>query len=178
MAYINLQLILERCREVLTEGVVLALRSVAAGSFENGLFDQLTDGDKSVRAMDVPIIEPRVASLKKSDASPPSMHSLWLYDLEVEIAVVRYLGEKQRLTSDARDVVMAIAMRDGDVIAQAFSSPGALSTTVEAGSTNIVSGVMWHLGSAAGRVAMEAGKPGLIETVNRFGCVVQVTAQT
>lgn len=173
MANVNVGALLARARALLEDGAG-SVRTVLATRFDGGLFDGLPEDEQSRRALITPITQARVVSMRRHEASPPPLHSLALYEIELEVRVVRHAGPLERLDDDTRDALMGAALTDGDVIAQAFGWPGAFS----AGTTGVVGEHLIYEGSELDLEAMADDEPGRVVTRHAFRGVVQVTQAT
>lgn len=167
-----------RVREV-CDSAAGTLRTISAGRFTADYHDGLSDEEKAKRVTTNPRFDVRATGLERNPSSPPTLHSLSFYDIEIAIEVSRPLSFSEATSDALRDDVLALAMQDGDVLAQALGYPGNLTTTSGGTATNLISGLLTHLGSEAGRTQTPTGdRPGLATTIHRFRGTAHVTQAT
>lgn len=172
MATASTAALLVRVREVL-QGGFGELRTIVPGTYVPGFHEEQGDAAKSFAAIPVPRVEVRPTSIARNVASPSVIGSFALYDVELEVAIVRHLNQKHRLSSATRDEVMAAATADGDVVAQALSFPDSLTTTEAGVDTGLCSGLLTYGGSEL-RVSLVDGAPGVVESTHKFSGIVRV----
>lgn len=172
-----------RLREVL-EDARGTLRTIASGTYLGKLPPGLDVNEEARRALAVITngsgapTEARVVNVKRSAASPPVIGNIALYDIEVEVRQVWPFHSLNKLDDDQRDVTQGLAAAAADIIAQALTYPGNLTTTHAGASTGLVSGMLAYVDSAyqwAGAVN-DAG--GTLEARHRFKGVVKSAPAT
>lgn len=171
--------LMTRMREVL-EDARGTLRTITAGLLEGNLPPGLTDNEEARRAL--PTItgggfggptEARITGVRRSPASPPVIGNLALYEVDVEVRHVLPFTSLAKLSDSMRDSLMGIAAAMADVIAQAFTFPGNLSTTQSGDSTGLVSGMFAYVGTAYEWKGTVNADGGTLESRHRFKGVVR-----
>ena len=169
--------VLTAIREVLEDDAG-TLRTLGTRFF-GGLFGDIDDDEASLRAMERPIVEATITGRRRHPSSPSRMGSYKLEEIDVTVRVIRHLNADHALDDDRRDDVKALAINDGDLIAQALTYPGNLTQTAAAAPTNLCTGCLSETeeGTTVARVKLtDTGR--LIETEHVFVGVVQATQAT
>jgi hypothetical protein len=177
MAYIAASAIQTRVREVLQEAAG-ALRTITAATFGGDLTEGVGDAELARRGVTIARIEAREVGMSRSASSPPVIGNLALYDSEWSIKVVRTLDRTTQIDDDTRDAVKALAMKDGDVVAQALGFPGNLTTTTAGTATGIVSGLMTYVSSSSAVRGGVNDGASIIETDHRFTAILRAAPAT
>ena len=176
MAYLNTDAILTAIRDVVEDAVGSA-RTIAATRFDGHLYSTLSDEEQSRRGLVRARVEARIISTKKNPHSPAKPGNISLYDLLIEILVVRHLNATHRLDDATRDTARGLAAQDADVLRQALCWPGNLTVDSGTNLTELVSGKLKHLDSEIGEAQIGKDKPGLITSRHRFSCIAKVRTQ-
>ena len=140
MSYIKAEAITTRIKEVL-EMNSGAFRAIPAGRFSGDLIEGLDIDEELRRALENPRINANVVRVSRSPASPPIMGNVVLYDLELEVRIVRIMSTLEQLDDDSLQLLRSRAFEDVDVVRQALEFPGNLTTTEGGEATDIVSGM-------------------------------------
>ena len=177
MAYLPAEAIITAVREVCDEASG-SLRVIAATKYSTGTHETQGADTKSREAVVKPRFDVRFNSLGKNPASPPNLGNKQIYDVSVQVAVVRHLDIEHRVIASARHDAIALAYQDGDVLQQALTYLNNLEETAAAVATNLASGCLIYEGSQAGEVTLGESGPGMIETVHFFRGIVTVTIQS
>lgn len=177
MAYIATAAIITRVREVLEDSAG-SLRTVPSGRFFGGLPDGLSPDAESMRAISKPRVESMIVGMQRSPATPPVVGSLLIYEIDVDVRVIRVVTTLQQLSDDDRVALQALAMEDCDVIRQALEYPGNLTSTTAGTPTGLASGLLRYVSSKAivKRAVNDGSQP--LEVIHKFKGVVTVTAAT
>lgn len=141
MAHIKSQAILTRIREVLDDSAG-DLRTIAYDRFAGDLPEGLDPSAIQFRAVTSARVEARITGKRVSPASPPALGNLRIYELDVEVKVIRLVETADQLDDAERDALNALAAEDGDIIAQALGYPGNLTATEAGEPTDLVSGML------------------------------------
>lgn len=165
MAYLKTAAILTRIREVLEESAG-DLRTVPVGRFSGGLPEGLSETAEEIRALEAPRIETRIASKRPSPASPPVNGNLRIYELTIEVRVIRLVEPLDQLDDESRVALQALASADGDIIAQALNYPGNLTQTAAGAPTDLASGMLVYEGDASSVVGTVDGGAQTLTTVH------------
>ena len=140
MSYVKAEAITTRIKEVLEMSSGL-LRTVPAGRFSGDLPEGLSIDEELRRAIENPRINANVVRVARSPASPPIMGNVILYDLELEVRIVRIMSTLEQLDDDSLQLLRSRAFEDVDIVRQALEYPGNLTTTEGGEATDIVSGM-------------------------------------
>lgn len=172
MANIDTSAILTRVREVMTTtaGIV---KPIPANRFFGELQEGISDEEASRRAVPYARYDARVRNLGPHPNSPPSLHSLVLYKIEVEIVVVRHYDAQHAVIDATRDTTVALMAQDADVISQPLTFLNNLLATNDGDMTGLVSGCLKYEGSEVTR-SDSSNNAGVLEAVHRFSGVVTV----
>lgn len=166
MAYLQTAAILTRIREVVEDGAgtLRAISSRFLGDLPEGL--DVTEDMR--RALDKPRVESSITSITRSASSPPICGNLIIYELGVDVRVVRTVTPLEQLSDDDRDALRALAAADADYVRQALEYPGNLSTTSGGVSTDLASGMLSFKSSRV--VVKRAVNEGAqsVETIHSF----------
>ena len=173
MATLPAAAILTRIREVLEDSAGI-LRTVPTGRFEGGLPEGGRVDSELAKAFVKPRIEAAITGMSLSAATPPVVGNLRIYDLEVEVRVVRIIRPLEQVSDDDRVALQAAAATDADIIAQALGWPGNLTQTAASTATDLVSGMLTYQRTRAriGRRIDEGAQP--LETIHTFTGKAQV----
>ncbi|MDQ3071417.1 MAG: hypothetical protein M3R55_17010 [Acidobacteriota bacterium] len=146
MATIQSAAILLRIRQVLESGAG-TLRTIASTRFYGDLPEGLSDSTEQMRGLERPRVEARIKSVSRSPASPPITGNIALYDIGIDVEIVRPLTTAEQLTDATRDALRALALDDVDVVRQALEYPGNLTATTAGAATDLVSGLLSYVSS-------------------------------
>jgi len=141
MAYIQAGPAIRRIREVIEDSAGV-LRTVPASRFGGEVPTGLDDESVLAKAADKPRVETTIADMKASNATPPVMGNVALWDVVFSTKVTRIVTPLEQVSDDDRDALMAAVATDVDVIRQALGFPGNLTTTTAGTATDIVSGLL------------------------------------
>lgn len=177
MAYIAAAAIQTRIREVLQSNAG-TLRKITASTFGGDLTEGVSDSELARRGVTIARIEARMVGMGRSKSSPPVIGNLALYDSEWNVRVVRTMDRTTQIDDTTRDAVKALALLDGDVLAQGLGFPGNLTTTTAGTATGIVSGLMTYVDSSSEvRGSVDDGAS-VIETDHRFTAILRAVPAT
>lgn len=169
MANLDTDAIETRIRAVLLSGAG-TLRTIASGTYLGDYHAGLSAEEKATRVIVKPRIDVIVRSRGRSPASPPSWHSLVIYDVEAEILVARALTFTEA-TSDARRTdATALASNDFDVISQALTCANLTGVALASNMMTADGGPSWTT-----NLTPDGDRPGLLETKMTFVGKVPVT---
>lgn len=140
MSYVKAEAITTRIKEVL-EMNSGTFRTVPSGRFSGDLPEGLSIDEELRRAIENPRINANVVRVARSPASPPIMGNVVLYDLDLEVRIVRIMSTLEQLDDDSLQLLRSRAFEDVDVVRQALEYPGNLTTTEGGEATDIVSGM-------------------------------------
>lgn len=140
MSYLKTEAITTRVREVL-EASAGIFRRVPAGRFSGDLPEGLALDEELRRALENPRVVAHFTRVARSPASPPIMGDVLLYDLDLEVRIIRTVTTLEQLDGDALDLLHSRAFEDVDVVRQALEFPGNLTATDGGDVTDLVSGM-------------------------------------
>lgn len=167
MAYLRTAPILTSIREVLGRSAGV-LRTVPAGRFSGDLPAGLSEDTAALRAHVAPRFEAHITEARPASATPPRGGSLAIWQLAVEVRVLRTITPVEQLDDEARDALHALAVEDADVIAQALGFPGNLAATIDGERTDLVSECLTYVsGRGATLRQLEQGAQ-LLETIHEL----------
>lgn len=171
MAYVTTEAIIDRARALIEDGVGSA-RAISAGTYDDGLYDGLSDDAQSLRALDTPIVETSITSGPSPHASNPPINStIHMMDIELTVRVVRSSTLIHKLDTAQRYALAGAVSRDSDVIRQALTYPGNMT------GCGLVSDLLMHTGtSGVTFVTEDAGSR--VETSMTFTGIILVTQAT
>lgn len=170
MAYLNTSAIVTRIREV-CEAATDSLRPVPVDRFTES-YSQAQDVAQARRATVNPTYDVSITNGPNPHKSSPTEQSaIAIYDLEIRIDVIRAFDLTGTLDDAVRDEVLGLAVQDGDVLQQAFSTYGNLRSTSDDDDTGIVSGVMKYQGSSSDVRLSEGAGNMVAKTSHRFSMV-------
>ena len=152
MAIIQSAAILLRIRQVLENGAG-TLRTIASTRFYGDFPEGLDASTEQRRGLERPRIEARIRGISRNPASPPITGNFVLYDLAIDVEIVRPLTTAEQLTDSDRDTLRALVMDDVDVVRQALEYPGNLTTTTAGAATDLVSGLLSYRTSRVDPIA-------------------------
>lgn len=167
MAYLQTTAILARIREVLGSSAG-TLRTVPSGRFEGELATGLPEETQALRALVNPRFEARIIASAPAAATPPRGGSIAIWQLTIEVRVVRTLTAIEQLDDDTRDALHALAVEDADVVAQALGFPGNLAATEAAASTDLVSGCLTYVAGRGATLRQVDQGAQLLETIHEL----------
>jgi hypothetical protein len=171
VSYWSADALVTRMREVIEDSRG-TLRTIAANTYSGDLAPGLGLNEEARRGLHVLVdgapTECRVASVKRSAASPPVIGNIALYDIEVEVRTVYPTTSNVKISDSYRDAVSGLAAKAADVIGQAFGYPGNLLTTQAGTATGLVSGLLSHLGSTYEWRGQANDAGGVLEARHRF----------
>lgn len=176
MANIAAANIFTRIREVLEDGAG-SVRTITAARFSGGLYSGLGRDAETLRSLGKPRVEAEIVAGARHPSSPPINGSFELKELRVTVRIVRSGTLVQKLDDDARDAAKALAVVDADLVSQALTFPGNLTTTAGGGATGIVSGLLRYESSDFS-VEYDGDVSARIVTSHEFIGVVNVTLAT
>lgn len=174
MANLAADPILTAIRGVIEDGDGTA-RTISASSYQGGIYDSLGRDAESTAALIKPRAEANIRDVSPHPAGHNVLGSVLLRALTIEVRLVRHLNLIHATSNSLRDDLKALATRDGDVIAQALTYPGNLTTDSGANATNLVSGCLLYQSSKVGAVELDGEAGGRIETVHTFSATATVT---
>lgn len=130
---------------------------------------QLSDQEASKRALvnvtyDVSLDGPP----EPHPNTPPHISSLIIYNVRPVVEVTRHMSSIHAHDDDARDSVVTLAARDGDVLGQVLTYPGNLTNDVLGASLGLASGCLFHESSEVGEVKLGNDKTMLVRTRHVF----------
>lgn len=177
MAYIPGAALYTRLREVLDDGAG-DYRTITSTRFGSGLYEGLDIPAQTLRALVNPIVEASVVSIRRSPDSPPALHSLQLYEVDVEVTVVRAATLNHKLSTSARDALKGAALVDADALAQALQKSGNLSATTAGTSTGLITGLLMYTGDSSYSYELGGETSARIESTHKFTGVLRADAAT
>ena len=148
-------------------------RTIPSGTYGDGGFEALGIEAESMHAMVKPAAEPRITKMSRNKHSPPQPGSVVLYDLEVEVRLVRHINLEHMTKEEVRDQTLGLADRDGDILCQGLCYPDNIATDAEGTPTGLVSGMLVYKGSKIGKI--DAKTAGNVITIHTFTAVACVT---
>jgi hypothetical protein len=168
VAYIKAAAILRRIREVLEEAAG-TLRVIPSTRFLGDIPDGLSDEEETRRALEKPRIAAALVDVTRSAASPPVTGNFIIYDVTLDVRIIRTLTTLEQISDDDDETLRALAFEDADVVRQALEYPGNLTQTSAAVATDLASGMLSHVRSTQQRArgAVNGGAQTL-ETIHRF----------
>lgn len=172
MTTIATSALLTRLREVLEDGYG-SLRTIAAATYGGNLPEDFTGQGDSVRSLGQPQVECLITKITRSPSSPILKSNVALYELDVRVRIVRRMSADLAVSETARDAVKAAASTDADVITQALSWPGNLTTTQAGASTGVVSGMLSHRESSTTVSGVVEDGASIVETLHLFTGTIQ-----
>lgn len=172
MATMAAAAILTRIREVIVDSRG-TLRTVPSARFLGDLPGGLPDESELARSAEKPRIEASITRVAVSPASPPVTGDLRLYDLTIEVRVIRALSSDEQVQDSQRDALRALAIEDADVLAQALCWPGNVLQTQALVATGLCSGILRYTGSEVSVRREVAQGAQIVETIHRFMGVAQ-----
>lgn len=178
MANIAASAILTRIREVLEDGAG-SVRTVSSSRFLGELPDGLSPDAEALRAISKPRVEASITGIRRSASTPPIIGSLLIYDVDVDVRVVRVATTLHQLSDDQRVALQALCAEDADIIRQALEWPGNLTSTTAGAATGLVSGILRYVKTGkltAKRAVNDGAQP--YEIVHSFSGAVTVSAAT
>ena len=175
MANVKAQEITTAIRDVIESGHG-ATRAIPSGTFGGGIFETLGTDAESQKAMVLPAAEAKIIKQSVNKASPPQPGSVRLYDLEIQVRLIRHINLEHTTIDAVRDDTKALAARDGDVLSQALGYPDNINTDAAGATTGLVSGMLNYISSDVGKT--DVSESGVIVTVHKFtgvACVIFTT---
>jgi hypothetical protein len=105
----------------------------------------------------------------RSAASPPVTGNFLIYEVTIDVRIVRTITTLEQVSDDDDETLRALAFEDCDVVRQALEYPGNLTTTTAGVATDLASGLLSHVRSTQQRVrgAVNSGAQ-TVETTHRF----------
>jgi hypothetical protein len=173
MATLAAQAIRRAVRECLT-GALVSARSPTLGYASDDLFTNSEPFTEMSRAMVKPTFDVAVSSISRQEESPSTVNNILLYTVAVTVTV-SYKLDAAILSPDLFDVAKSNAERDCDVFTRALGWPGALTQTLAAVPTGLVSGLLRSTGST---IVADEPVEGLYQVALGFEgtAIVNVTA--
>ena len=169
---IDTDAILTAVRDVVEDAAGSA-RTISSGRFEGGLYEDLSDDEKSRRSAYLPRVETSIVAIDKHPTDYHVMGTLRLYRIAVDVSVTRHADLEHKLTDSVRDDLMGLATQDVDILVQALTYPGNLTQDNDSNATGLVSGRM-QFDSSEFDVLLGDDEPGLVKTLVHFGADVAV----
>lgn len=156
--------------------IVTAIREALESlSYGDTAFAGLTGMREAIEAIGAPQAEVELRSVGISSATP--LHppgSMRLYELELEVRVVRAVSARQQLSADLRAAMRASVIDDAVTVAAALVTPQALVQTAAGTPTRLVGGRLRHGGSAAGDIEFDGDNSnGRFVTTHRFTALAE-----
>lgn len=174
MAYMNTTAIQTRLREVL-DGGAGTLRTIDSGRFDGtGHYSGQSIEAQGIRSLVKPLIEAEIVSVGRHPDSPPAMHSDALREVEVEIRVIRHAELTDKLTASTRDALKGLAAQDADVVAQALTFPGNLTSTAAGTATGLLTGLMMYTGRSTINLELGSESSARVVSTHKFRGIVRV----
>jgi hypothetical protein len=173
MATLAAAAIIQAVRDVI-EDAHGSVRTIADGTYEPGVYEQMTSRAEAMQALGSPRAEVAITSVARHEASPPPQGSFQLLALELEVRVVRPFALNEALDNDDRAALRAVAAADGDVLQQALCWPGNLSQTAAGTSTGLVSGMLRYDESDVEGLDHDDDMNGRLVTTHRFTATARV----
>lgn len=136
---------------------------------------QLNDVAQARRALINPICDVRWTGFGLADFGTPRQHGLQMYELHFEITCVYAFNRVDMLDETSRDVVVGTASQDSDVLRQALTYPGNLTTTAASAATSLVGGALIHEKTAYAWDLKDAGNIRLTATHTYVGHTITTT---
>ena len=168
MAYIQAAAILRRIREVLEEQAG-TLRTISNTRFLGDIPDGLDASEEMRRALEKPRIAATIVDITRSAASPPVNGNLIIYDVTIDVRIIRTITTLEQVSDDDDETLRALAFSDADYVRQALEYPGNLTTTTAAVATDLVSGLLSHVRSTQSRTRGQTNQGAqTLETIHRF----------
>ena len=166
MGYLKTSAILTRVREVLEDGA--GTLRVISERFLGDLPEGLSEVEQMRRGLVKARVETSISSISRSPTSPPITGNFLIYEIGVDVRVVRTVTTLEQLSDDDRDSLMALAAEDADVVRQALEYPGNLTQTSAGVDTQLASGML-NFKSSRIRVsrAVDEGAQ-RVETIHNF----------
>ncbi len=174
MAFVDHDAILTAIREICDSGTG-NIRTIAAARFQGGAYRGQSPGSEALYSLAAPTFRTAITGQRRHPDSPPITSTLGLYEIDVQIEVIRTLELRHKLTDSIRDDAKALAANDADVLAQALSWPGNLTQTSGADPTGLVSGYLAYISSDGGDIILSDDINGRIVSTHNFTGIVQVT---
>lgn len=170
--------ILTRVEEVLCEGAGQH-HLVAPGTYARGLSEMMTANAQSTRAIATPRIEVSCSASGVSPASPPVGGDKILFDVTIDVRVIRAAGTAKQVNDLLRRDLKALALQDLARLVPALEWPGNLDATSDGDPTGLVSrALQWSGRPAEHRFVGDAAGSGRLETVFRFVGIAKTTLPT
>jgi hypothetical protein len=167
MAYVKSQAILTRIREVVEESAG-TLRTVPSARFLGQLPEGLAESEEARRALVKPRVHAAIIRTARAAESPPITGNLVIYDLSVEVKIIRLVTRLEQLSDTDMDALQATALEDVDVVRQALEYPGNLTQTEAGDPTDLISGLLSYVDSRI-RVRREINQGAqILETIHTF----------
>ncbi len=166
MANIRATALLTKVRAVI-EGDATVARDMASNAMTEAP-PQLTDQAASKRAMVGVTYDVTIDDIEVHPNNPPHLSALTLYSVRLAVDVTRHLSAVHAHDDDARDSVVTLAARDGDVLSQALGFPGNLANDVLGAELGLASGCLFHESSDVDDVKLENDKTMLVRTRHMF----------
>ena len=173
MPNLNADAILTAIRDVIEDGAG-SRRTIDSARFDGNFYASLARDEQSRRALVTTRAETDIVSVELSEHTPKQPCNVYLYRVGVEVSVVRHLNNSHRLIDATRDDTKALSAMDADVLRQALSYPGNLTTDSGGNATGLVSGRLIYESSETGIVEIEDNESGRVITTHMFMADVKV----
>jgi hypothetical protein len=177
VANINAAAIITRVRE-LVDDASGTLRTISSSRFGESFYLEMKEEEQARKAVSGPKFDVRLTTIERHPSSPPISGSTALYNVTVEVTVIRHLNVNHAVIDANRDTILAASIEDGDHIMQALTYPGNMTQTSAAVATGLASGVLQYAGSENEVLLGAASEPSLVRGVHRFTGVAVVTLAT
>lgn len=179
MANISYIAIRTAIRERLLGTLTTGARDVTVGRLLGEASHGLDDAERKRRSLSTPRFDISFINSEKHPNGPPITFSVGLVKISIKV-LATYSLPAEVLTDLARDQAVSVAETDADIIRQALTWPGCLTSTSASVATGIVSGCLTWLRSEVVREewgqASTTGS-GLLEVEHNFEATVQVTQE-
>ena len=165
MAYLRTDRILMRLKEIVEDGLA-QYRTITDGYYIGDLPTGLSTSADLRRATEGARIHVNMPGLTRAAESPPTNGSLLIYDIAIEIRIIRLLDRGTQLTPNDQYLVQALAGQDADVLRQAIEYSRNTRFLANGDPTGVI-GLLWTNTSAQVRGLIDEGAQ-TIETIHRF----------
>lgn len=174
MANIAAKNILTRAREVI-DTAAGTLRTISASRFSGSLDESSVDDEHANASVEDPRFDVSISGISRHPSSPPMISNTVLYNVDVTVTIVRYLGGMESIDDDTRDTAKANAIVDGDMLCQALMFPGNMTQTAAGAATGLASGLLSHVDTTAEVVTATESVPTHVKSKHTFTGVAVVT---
>jgi hypothetical protein len=174
MSYLRTDRIVSRLREICEDGLA-QYRTIASGTYGGDLPDGLSIYGDQRRALVVPSIRISIPGLFRAAESPPTNGSLLIYDLGIEIRLIRLIERGAQVTPDDYSAIQALAAMDADILRQGIEYSRNTRFTSDALPTGLI-GVWWTQSKVVVRGVVDDGAQ-TMETIHSFSAKAVTTPE-